>query len=334
VKLLCALAVATGLGSLCRQASAEPPQTTQLVLANCSTDSEISAANRNAIDQAATKFVQDLTGANPAAAYAAMTPEAKKKMTAQNFAVMAHERIQSAGPFKNLHVAHAYFVKIASKGTQQWVACGDPAKPEQTSNVTAKAIPRQAHAIVEGQTASGSWAFTLWLIPEQKSWHVQDFQLGAESLAGKQAHDLLDLGRAEAQRHHDFNAYMLYATALQLAWRGPDLELGIHAEIQKEVQAAQKPKDLKEQAGFNWESDKSAFKVLSMGPVAADGKMYLRISQELGPWTDDKDADQKNRALGAAFTKLYPECRDVFAGLAVEAHEAGGKRAYRTLIPN
>lgn len=332
--LLWPLAVAAGLSSLCRQASAEPPQTTKLLLSNCSIDNEISVANRNAIDQAATKFVQDLTGANPAGAYAAMTPEAKKKMTAEKFTVMAHERIQSAGPFKNLHVAHTYFVKIASKGTQQQVACGDTTKPEQWANVAAKAIPRQAHAIVEGQTASGSRAFTLWLIPEQKSWHVQDFQLGVESLAGKQAHDLWDLARAEEQQNHDFNAYMLYVTALQLAWRGPNLELGVHAEIQKEMQAAQKPKDLKEQAGFNWESDNSAFKVVSMGPIASDGKMYLQISQELPPWTEDKDADSRNRALAGAFAKLYPEYRDVFAGLAVEAHGHGTTLKYRTLIPN
>jgi hypothetical protein len=60
----------------------------------------------------------------------------------------------------------------------------------------------------------------------------------------------------------------------------------------------------------------------------------LRISHELPPWTDDKETDQKNRALAAAFYKLYPECRDVFAGLAVEAHERGGTHSYRTLIPN
>jgi hypothetical protein len=333
VRLVCAVVVISGVGVFCGRCFAEPQQAKQVLIASCAVDNEITAKDRSAIDQAAAKFVEDLTG-NPAAAYATLTADAKKKMSVEKFTVMAHDHIEAAGPVKNLHVTHAYLVKIASKGEQQAVTCGDAAKPEQSVNVVAKAIPRQAYALVEGQTASESRVFTLWLIPEQAHWQVQDFQLGAISLAGKSANDLWSLARQEQQRHHDLNAYMLYATALQLAARGPDLQLGIAPEIRSELQKAQRPKDLKEQAGFNWESDPSAFKIVSMGPIESDGKMYLRIGHELPPWTDDKETDQKNRALAAAFYKLYPECRDVFAGLAVDAHERGGTHSYRTLIPN
>ena len=71
-----------------------------------------------------------------------------------------------------------------------------------------------------------------------------------------------------------------------------------------------------------------------MGPIQAEGKLYLRIGQELAPWNDDKEADQKNRELAAAFAKIYPEYREVFGGLVVEAYARGSSLTHRTLIPN
>lgn len=323
-----------GCAVICGPISAAPQQAAQIVLATCSIDSEIPASERAAIDQAATKFVQDLTGTNADAAYAAMTPDAKKKMTAQKFTVMAHERIQPAGPFQEIHVARTYLVKVASKGERTTVVCGDPSKPEQMANVAPKMIPRQAYTLVDTKAGGESWAFTLWLIPEQTAWHIQNFQLGAETLGGRSAGDLAKLAKQEEDKHHDFNAYMLYAMALQLSWRGPDLEPNAHMEIQRDMQAVQKPKDLREQPGFNWETHSSAFKVVGMGPVQAEGKLYLRIGQELAPWNNDKEADQKNRELAAAFAKIYPEYREVFGGLVVEAYARGSSLTHRTLIPN
>ena len=334
VRLCSTFLAMAGCAAICGPLSAAQQQAAQIVLATCSIDSEIPASERASIDQAATKFVQDLTGADAAAAYAAMTPDAKKKMTAQKFNVMAHERIQPAGPFQDIHVTRTYLVKVASKGERTAVICGDTSKPEQVANVVPMMIPRQAYALVDTKAGGESWAFTLWLIPEQTVWHVQNFQLGAETLGGRSAGDLAKLAKQEEDKHHDFNAYMLYAMALQLSWRGPDLEPDAHVEIQRDMQTAPKPKDLKEQPGFNWQTNTSAFKVISMGPIQAEGKLCLRIGQELAPWNDDKEADQKNRDLAAAFAKVYPEYRDVFGGLVVEAHARGSSLTHRTLIPN
>jgi len=313
------------------QALAAPPQATAPFVSSCATDGEISVEDRATLDQAAMQFVQSLLGSNPTAAYSSFTADAKQTVSLENFTAMVQQGIQPMAPYTDLHVAHTYLAKVTGGTQEQRVVCGNLSSPEGWVAVTAKPGPQQAHVIVESQTRNNTWAFVIWLLWEQGHWHVQYFQATIVAMVGKSAQDLLAMARTQQQRHHNFNASALYATALQLAGRGPNLQLGFEPDIQKEMTQLQVPREIQGQPPFTWQFGNSYFKVLTVGPIGVGGNIYLNIEQQVAQWTNNNDAERENQELIAAFKKAYPEYSDVFAGLVVAAREAGGTRGYRTV---
>jgi hypothetical protein len=277
------------------------------------------------------QFVQTMLSSSPTAAYSSFTAEAKRNVSAENFAAMIQQGIHPWRPFKDLHVAHIYLPKVIGGAQDQRVVCGDLSSSDTWVAVTAKPGRQQSHVIVEGQTVNNAWAFVIWMLQEQGNWHVQYFQVMPVAMVGKSSQDFLAMARVEQQRHHDFNACVLYATALQLAGRGPNLQLGIQPEIQKDMTRLQAPRDIQGQAPYTWKFGNSSFKILVVGPIGVGGNIYLNIEQEIAHWTDDNDADRRNRSLIEAFKKAYPEYSDVFAGLVVAAREQAGPHGYRTV---
>ena len=313
------------------QVLANSPQGISPFVTSCATDGEISAEHRATLDQAAMQLVQTVLSSDPTAAYSNFTADAKQNVSLENFTAMIQQGIQPMGPYTDLHVAHTYLAKVTGGTQEQRVVCGNVSSPEGWVAVAAKPGPDQAHVIVESQTRNNTWAFVIWLLQEQGNWHVQYFQATIVAMVGKSAQDLLAMARTQLQRHHNFNACALYAAALQLSGRGPNLQLGIQPEIQKEMAQLEVPREIEGQPPFTWHFGKSSFKVLTVGPLGIGGNIYLNIEQEIAHWTDDKDADRENRELIATFKKSYPEYSDVFAGLVVAAREAGGPRGYRTI---
>jgi hypothetical protein len=277
------------------------------------------------------QFVQTVLSSNPTEAYSSFMADAKQNLSAEDFTAMVQRGIYPWRPFKDLHVAHTYLPKVSGGAEEQRVVCGDLSSPNTWVAVTAKPGRQQAHVVVEGQAVNNTWAFVIWLLQNQGNWHVQFFQAVPVAMVGKSSQDFLAMARVEQQRHHDFNACVLYATALQLAERGPNLQLGIRPEIQKDMTQLEVPRDIQGQPPFTWKFGNSSFKILVVGPLGIGGNIYLNIEQEIAQWTDDNDADRKNRNLIAGFKEAYPEYSDVFAGLVVAAREQAGPHGYRTV---
>jgi hypothetical protein len=311
-----------------------PPQAIQPFTSTCGTDDEIPAKERAAADQAAMQFVQDALGPDPATAYALFTPDAKMNLTLEKFVTMFKQSVQPMAPFKNLHVAHTYLAKVPGGTQAQQVICGIISSPKTWVAVTAKPGPTQAHVILEAETLNNSWVFVLWLIPNEEAWLVQYVQALPSGMVGRSSEDLQNMAEAEKQKNHIFNAYILYAAAGQLAARGPFFQLGILPEIQENLSALRVPRELKGPPPFTWQFGQASFKVLNVGALGVNKKIYLKIDQELQPWAADKDADDKNHELISAFAKAFPEYKDVFSGLVVRAHEHGGPRGFGTVIEN
>lgn len=122
--------------------------------------------------------------------------------------------------------------------------------------------------------------------------------------------------------------------ANQLAFRGPDFQLGIEPEIKKEMSSLQVPSELQGNPPFAWKFADDNFKILTVGPIGVGGKIYLTINQEVAPWAADQEADKRNRALISDFISTVPEYTNAFAGLVVGAIEAGGHRGFRTVYEN
>ncbi|SRR5216683_3113338 len=309
-------------------------QSIQPFLASCKTDGEISEKDLAAADKAAIDFVQNALGPNPESAYSSFTADAKGNVDSEKFVAMFRHGIQPMGPFKNLRAAHTYLAQVTGGTHEQRVICGNLSRPEGWVAVNAKPGPAQAHVIVEAQTLNNTWAFVTWLLPEQGNWHVQYTQATTSAMVGKNAEDLQRMAESEMHENHNFNTYILYAAASQLAARGPFLQLGIQPEIQKSLENLKPPPALQGRPPFEWQLGKSFFKVLNVGPIGVSQKIYLKIDHEIAPWADDKDADKKNHELISAFSSSYSEYKHAFAGLVVTAHERGGNRGFGTVSEN
>lgn len=302
--------------------------------ATCKADDEVSPKDREAVGQVALKFVQDALGPDPATAYSTFTADAKANVALEKFVPAFQNLTKPVGPFKDLRVAHTYIAEVTGGSQEQRAICGNLSSPESWVALNAKPGPAEAHVIVEGQTVNNTIVFVVWLIPEQGNWHVQYIHYAIGGMVGKSANDLRKIAATENQKHHSFNAFILYAAALQLADRGPFFQLGIRPEIEKGMGEVQRPDLLQGQTPFTWNFDKSTFKVLNVGPIGVGGKVYLSVDHEVAPWAEDKEADRENRDLITAFAKAYPEYKDAFAGLIVRAHERGGRRGYGTVDEN
>jgi hypothetical protein len=239
------------------------------------------------------------------------------------------------GPFKNLTVAHTYIAKVTGGSQEQRVICGeDISNAERWVTVDTKPGAPEAHVVVQAETVNNTVAFVTRLIQEGGTWRIQYVHYATVKMADKSARDLEIMAEAQQQKRHDFNSYVLYAAALQLADRGPYFQLGIRPEIEKAIAESKKSDLLQGQPPFTWEFGKSNFKILNVGPVAVAGKIYLIIDHEIEPWKEDKEADQQNRTLIEEFAKATPEYKDAFAGLVVRAHERGSRRIFGTVDEN
>ena len=328
--LICLVGVILGLTPGCNSHS----QSLQPFLASCKTDAQISENDLTAVDKVAIDFVQNALGPNPEAAYLMFTADGKLHVSSENFVTMFKQGIQRNGPFQDLRAAHTYLPQVTGGTQEQRVVCGNLGGLESWVAVNAKPGQLSAYVIVEAQTLNNTWAFVTWLLREQGDWHVQHIQATITAMVGKTAQDLRRMAYSEMQEGHNFNAYILYAAASQLAARGPFLQLGIQPEIQKSLQALKPPTVLQGQPPFNWELGRLSFKVLNVGPIGVSKNIYLKIDYEIEPWATDKDADKKNQELISAFSDSYAEYKHAFAGLVVTAHERGGMRGYGTVLEN
>jgi len=328
--LACSMAIIVLLGPGCNSHS----QSLQPFLGSCKTDAEISGNDLATVDKVAIDFVQNTLGPNPEAAYSLFTADAKGNVSSEKFVAAFKQGIQRNGPFKNLRAAHTYLAHVTGGTQEQRVVCGNLSSPENWVAVNAKPGQTQAHVIVEAQTLNNTWAFVTWLLREEGNWHVQYTQATITGMVGKNTEDLQRMAKSELHENHNFNAYILYAAALQLAARGPFLQLGIQPEIQKSLENLKPPPILQGQPPFDWQLGKLSFKVLNVGPIGVSQNIYLKIDHEIEPWANDKDADKINHELISAFCSSYPEYKHAFAGLVVTARERGGMRGYGTVSEN
>ncbi len=306
-----------------------PFQLVQLTAADCKTDDELSAEDRTILDKTALGFVETLLGANPDAGYSMTSAAAQQALSREQFLMTVRQASQSMGPLTNVRVTQAHLVTVTMGQTNQ-VICGSLGRPDEKVFVAANPGPKHAHLLVEGEGRNNGWVFVLWLVPEP-DWRIQYFHMSAASMVGKSARDIWTLARDEQQRSHKFNAAILYATAGQLAYRGPNLVLGISQEIQRESEALELPRELQGPAPFTWKFGNGTYKILNVSSLGVGGKIYLTITQETDPWPDDQAPDRHNRALIAEFRQAFPEYATAFAGLVVAAREPGGTRIFRTV---
>ena len=303
---------------------------------SCLTDDEISAAERAPYEQTAQRFARHVVTGDIDGAYAEFTDELKRVLARDRLDAMMRPMAPALRTLTALRVTHSYTLKGFGAGADQLLMCtavarGSTATPEGKVLVAATPAALQAHVIVEGDIAGGAWTMVLWVLPEHDAWRVRSFYIVPISAGGRSASDLWTQAREERSRGHAFNAAILFAAASELAFRGPNFQLGIWQEMQNEAKTLQLPAELQGQPPFTWRFGGDTFRVDAIGHVRADGKAILLIRRSVGSLADAKRIEDENVGLIHGIAARFPEHKDVFDTIVVDAISAG--RAVRTVEP-
>ncbi len=297
---------------------------------SCGEDNHISAAQRQAIDAAALHFVRTLLGSNPWAAYNLMSTDGRQKVPNAHTLQQAATALEHFKP-KHIKVQHTYDIHILGSSPGRVVCATDLSKSEGWVSVVAANVPEQAYVVLSAQAINNQFAYTIWLVPESGVWKVQRFHSNIATLGSETSDQLWKRARAQKAKGHDFNAALLYVAALQTASRGPNFQMGIDNPIAEEMSQLPLPPEIKGRPPYHWKSPGMTFQVLSFGPIAVGGKIYVIIRYISPVWSSDSQVNGWNKKLIAYVKTHFPEYSDVFAGIVVRAHEKGTRQVFGTV---
>jgi hypothetical protein len=295
----------------------------------CTQDAEIGELQQS-INSAAMNLVDALLRGDSAAAFSDLSEELRQK---NKPGVMAEQirLVQQFGP-KNAKVQHTYLIKVGKPAVNRVVcAAANPRDLNARVSLSAKDVPEQAHVLISADTVNNQVAFTIWMLPENDEWKVQGLWFNVAALADQGPTQLLEKARAQNRSNHPFNTALLYVAAAQAAYRGPDFQIGIAETINEDMSHMVAPREIQGPPPFSWREGEKSWKILSVGPIAVGGKIYVTISHEVSQFQTESEVDGWNKDLLSYFKNRFPEYSDVFSGVVVRAHERGTNRGYGTV---
>jgi hypothetical protein len=307
-----------------------PASTQSPSLFSCAEDTQIDVAKLKAIDSVAMNFVGTMLGPDPSAAFDSFSKEGQANVTRAQLTGLAATTLKPFEP-GNVTPQHTYFIELRGDSPGRVVCAENLSKPEGWESLRVTSVPQQAYVMLSADTRNNKLAITVWLIPEQKDWKVQSFSINFSSLADMDSMQLWELARTQQSRGHSFNAALLYAAAVQTADRGPNFQMGIAQPISDDMSKIAMPPEIQGQPPFLWKSGETTYKVLTVGPIAVGGNIYVMLAHEVSPWQSDEQVDGWNKNLLEYFKQRFPEYSDVFAGLVARAFERGSNRGYGTV---
>lgn len=297
---------------------------------HCLTDDEVPTDERELYEKPAMQFVEALFG-DKSEAYSQLSDELRRKLSANDFVRAMNQIVGQVRPLANLHLEHSYRESQLTLGSGRSdvpcsaVAHGDVNTPEGRVMIAVLPVPLQAHVIIEGKARNNRWAFVLWLFPHEPTWQIAGFHILPITILNRTATDIWNLARQEQQRGHSLNSYLLYVSAAQLAYRGPDLQLGIQSEILKEMSAVAAPPELKGEPPFEWKFSGDTYHVIFIGPIGVGDAFDLRIAHKVAQTDDNQELERQNRTFIKAFEDAHPDYAQVFDGLVIQAVMPNGK---------
>jgi hypothetical protein len=297
----------------------------------CKPRDAIEASERDPFENAALRFVSQIARDDVAEAETELTSELRNYVPFERLKVGIQPNLATFQSLHSLRVSYSYLVQTAfMTGKSQTVICAVDANASTNSIdgkvfVSARPFPKQAHVIIEGTAANGIWTFSLWMVPEQDSWHVEGFHIAPPSSLGMTTTQLWDLAREQRQMGHNLNAAVAYAAASQIVYRGPNFQLGIWSELQSEAAALKLPSEIQGQPPFMWRLDDSVFRVLSVAPAVDDSQLALGIRYQADSGADRKQIEDQSHLLIRELRKVHPEYLDGFEAVVVDAEGPEGQ---------
>jgi len=188
---------------------------------------------------------------------------------------------------------------------------------------------KQAHVLFSATTqGDGVVTYTIWLQVEDGGWRVAAFHVGPSSMAGLSGVDWWEAAKKQRKEGHDLSAALIYATAQNLLYRGPNYTDPALVPVMQDEQSLTLPKELSDKWPVTWAMDGQAFKIAKISLVGTSDRRVVLAIIQMSDFTDNQSADRQNHLLIDAFNDVHPEWREAFDWLAVKSCKPDGSACF------
>ena len=301
----------------------------------CTTQSKMAAADREALLRSATAVAEAVEANNADAVRQQTVPEVQ-----QNFRGIA-DAIASTAP----HVTGAAFVPDTL-----WIldahANGPNAKPvdtqffcnlnggSQSAVFSLPALPPGRYGLVILNTAKAQPAYQLALLMREEgasTWRLGGFFPHATTAAGHDGVWYWKTARADASKRQNWNAWLHYGEAERLL-RPAGFVSSSHLDQLEDEQSKAAPTALGGGVGPGTPlivkgKDGTEYRITGLGPDDSLGgdRIDIAMHYTAEPLADPAAARARNQRAASALLDAYPELRGVVHGVWAYAESAGGQ---------
>ncbi len=203
---------------------------------SCIGDALIEKPTRDAVDTAAAKFVDTLTGQDPSSAAALLAERARPALPAAKLAALGPSlSAMLNGPAT---VSLTYLVKVVlQKKPTDWAPCPVPGQTGRWDHVAIVDAPEQAHVLLSTQAGTVQTTVELWLLHEDGAWRVNGYWANYTRQDGLTGEQTWELGKQERLAGHTANAVRLYEIADHLLYLGPYFNSATRRDFEQDERA-------------------------------------------------------------------------------------------------
>jgi hypothetical protein len=290
----------------------------------CSTGSDLDAATKSAIDNAATQYLQMSKSGDVAALKVNAIPVLASDFGSIEQAVVTNKPYLAGGQstITGTYLLDASQAKATLPRAEFY--CGIYNSQDRQAFFIPN-LPPGRYAIVI-QKVNGKDPITLTLVLQNLggAWRLAGYYPRLDSLGGHDGEWYLAKAREYKAKGYSHDAWLYYLTAWDLTAPVNFMSTPQLDKIADEMQTA-RPSDLpSDSAPLSISANGKVFKITEFAAVPVDNNLDLRIRYQNPDAGNSGVAFQDNMALIKAVVAKYPEFRDAFNSIIVRAVDGSG----------
>jgi len=298
----------------------------------CSTGSDLDAATKTAIDNAATQYLQMSKNGDVAGLKANAIPQLAGDFGSIEQAAVTNKPYLAGGQatITGTYLLDASQAKAPLPRAEFY--CGIYNSQDRQAFFIPN-LPPGRYAIVI-QKVNGKEPITLTLVLQNLggAWKLAGYYPRLDSLGDHDGEWYLAKAREYKAKGYSHDAWFYYLTAWDLAAPVNFMSTPQLDKIADEMQTA-RPSDLpSDSAPLSISANGKVFKITELAAVPVDNKLDLRIRYQNPDAGNSGVAFQDNMAVIKAVVAKYPEFRDAFSSIIVRAVDGSGHE-YGSLLP-
>jgi hypothetical protein len=298
----------------------------------CATGPDLDAATKNAINSAATQYLNMSKNGDVAGLKTNAIPAITGDFGSIEQAVVTNKPYFADG---QASITGTYLLDASqSKAALQRADfyCGIQNSQDRV-DISIPNLPPGRYALAI-QKVNGKDPITLSLILQEMggAWKLAGYYPRLDAIGGHDGEWYLTQARAYKAKGDMHDAWLYYLTAWDLSAPVNFMSTPKLDKIASEMQSS-RPSDLPSQeAPLTLTAGTKTFKVTELAAVPVDNKLDLRIRYQNANAGNSGIAFQDNMAVIKAIVAKYPELREAFDAIIARAVDANGQE-YGTLLP-